>query len=54
VVGGFVLRVPWGRSVNPVTKTNWEGIGIVPDVFTPEDEALEEAHRLALEQLGRR
>jgi hypothetical protein len=53
IEGGFVLRVPWGRSINPVTATNWEGIGVVPDVPTPEDEALETAHRLALEKLAR-
>ncbi|MEO8182770.1 MAG: S41 family peptidase [Deltaproteobacteria bacterium] len=54
VAGGFVLMVPWGESISPITGTNWEGIGVVPDVATPADEALETAHRLALEQLGRR
>lgn len=54
VAGGFVLRVPWGRSINPITGTDWEGIGVVPDVFAPEEQALETAHRLALEKLGRR
>ncbi len=53
VEGGFVLRVPTMRGVNPVTGTNWEGVGIVPDVDVPEEEALETAHRLALERLGR-
>lgn len=46
--------VPWGESISPITKTNWEGIGIVPDVNASADEALETAHRLALEKLGRR
>lgn len=54
IAGGFVLRVPWGRAINPITGTNWEGIGVIPDVSAPADEALEAAHRLALEQLGRR
>jgi hypothetical protein len=53
VEGGFVLVVPWGRAINPITGTNWEGIGVVPDVLVPADEALEAAHRLALERLGR-
>jgi hypothetical protein len=54
VAGGFVLQVPWGRSINPITGTNWEGIGVVPDVSVPLDQALETAHRRALERLGRR
>jgi retinol-binding protein 3 len=28
----FTLRVPTGRAINPVTKTNWEGTGVTPDV----------------------
>jgi retinol-binding protein 3 len=53
VDGGFVINVPWGRAINPITGTNWEGIGIVPDVYAPAEEALATAHRLALERLGR-
>jgi hypothetical protein len=53
VEGGFVLRVPFGRSIHPLTGTNWEGIGVVPDVDAPEEQALETAHRLALGKLGR-
>jgi retinol-binding protein 3 len=53
VQGGFVLRVPFGRSIHPLTGTNWEGIGVVPDVDAPEEQALEAAHRLALQKLGR-
>jgi hypothetical protein len=53
VAGGFVLMVPWGESINPITETNWEGIGVVPDVDARADEALETAHRLALDKLGR-
>ena len=29
--GGFLVFVPNGRAVNPVTGTNWEGVGITPD-----------------------
>jgi C-terminal processing protease CtpA/Prc len=52
VEGGFVLRVPSVRGTNPVTGTNWESIGIVPDVYVPEEYALERAHGLVLERLG--
>lgn len=30
--------IPSGRAINPITQTNWEGVGVVPDVkTTPED-----------------
>jgi hypothetical protein len=49
----FQIGVPSGRPINPITKTDWEGSGVVPDVKVPADSALEEAHRLALEAIGR-
>jgi hypothetical protein len=48
----FRIFVPWGRAINPITKTNWEGVGVVPDVSVPADSALEEAHRRALQELS--
>jgi retinol-binding protein 3 len=51
---GFAIAVPWGRPINPVTKTNWEGTGVVPEVKVSESEALNEAHRRALAELRRR
>jgi hypothetical protein len=44
----FSMFVPDGRPINPVTKTNWEGVGVVPDVRAPADQAL----KVALERLG--
>jgi hypothetical protein len=35
----------------PLERANWEGIGVVPDVPAPADDALDVAHRL--ERLGR-
>lgn len=32
---GFMAAIPFGRSENPVTKTNWEGRGVQPDVAAP-------------------
>jgi len=51
---GFRIFVPWGRPINPVTKTNWEGVGVTPDVSVPASAALEEAHRRALQEITRR
>lgn len=37
----FSLFVPSGRSVNPKTETNWEGVGVQPDLLLPPtDDAL--------------
>lgn len=44
----LVLGVPFMRACNPITKTNWEGTGVEPDIAVPADQALdraiEEAH----------
>lgn len=37
------LTVPVARSVNAVTGTNWEQVGVVPDVEWPADAALDRA-----------
>jgi hypothetical protein len=36
----FTAFVPIGRAINPVTKTNWEGIGVLPDIATTSQDAL--------------
>ena len=40
----YLALVPFARSINPVTKTNWEGTGVKPDVAVPADDALTVAH----------
>jgi len=47
----FSIFVPTGRAVNPITKTNWEGVGVQPDVSVTADKALDMAHYLALKKL---
>ena len=47
----FAVMVPVGNATSPLTKSNWEGIGITPDVVTPGDAAVRTAHRMALEKL---
>ncbi len=44
---GFDVYVPIGRSVNPATGGTWEGTGVVPDVATDADGALDAALALA-------
>jgi hypothetical protein len=48
LANGFILGVPNERAINPITKTNWEGVGVKPDKETKASKALEEAHLLAL------
>jgi C-terminal processing protease CtpA/Prc len=50
----FGIWLPNGRAINPVTKTNWEGVGIAPDVPVAADQALAAAHRDALEKIRER
>jgi C-terminal processing protease CtpA/Prc len=39
--------IPDARAINPVTKTNWEGVGVTPDIRLPAEEALDHARGLA-------
>jgi C-terminal processing protease CtpA/Prc len=47
----FYVRVPKGRAINPITKTNWEGTGVTPHITINADLALKTAHEMALENL---
>ena len=49
---GFIAFVPTGKAVNPVTKTNWEHVGVKPDVAVPAADALKVAHVAALRKLA--
>ncbi|TCC33355.1 S41 family peptidase [Kribbella sindirgiensis] len=44
--------VPVARSVHSVTGTNWEGVGVVPDVDVPAADAFTEAYRRATAAAG--
>jgi hypothetical protein len=41
------IFIPTGKAINPVTGTNWEGVGVKPDLAVAADKALEEAMVLA-------
>jgi len=45
------VYIPYGSAINPVTKTNWEGVGVKPDTMVKANRALQKAHELALQRL---
>ena len=47
----FTIWVPDGRAINPITNTNWEGVGVKPHIEIPAGTALEVAQIQALEVL---
>jgi hypothetical protein len=43
----FSIGVPFGRPINPISKTDWEGTGVEPDVKVNATIALETAQKMA-------
>ena len=48
----FMIGVPFARAINPISKTNWEGTGVEPDVKVLAADALATAQKLAAEKLS--
>lgn len=51
ITSTFGVWVPNGRAINPITKTNWEGTGIEPDIKVAAADALRTAHLDALTKI---
>lgn len=47
----LMIGVPFAKSFDPMTKTNWEGTGVAPDVKVSAEDALEAAEKLANEKI---
>jgi hypothetical protein len=41
---GLVVNIPTARAINPVTHTNWEHVGVKPDVEVPAAQAQQAAY----------
>lgn len=39
--------IPTGRAINPITNTNWEGVGVQPEIQTKKEETFDQALILA-------
>lgn len=46
----FTIGVPFARAINPISKTNWEGVGVEPDVKVAAADALSTAQNLIAEK----
>lgn len=49
----FALNLPESKSISPITGSNWEGVGVKPDVEVPADRALDAALTLAKRAIER-
>ncbi|UXI66639.1 S41 family peptidase [Tahibacter amnicola] len=47
----FAAFIPDGRSISPVTQTNWEGTGVAPDLAVPAPDAFNKAQIAILEHM---
>jgi hypothetical protein len=50
----FSVWIPLGRAINPITKTNWEGTGVSPDVEVISNKAFYQAQLMILADLQKK
>lgn len=50
----YYIFMPFAGAINPITKSNWEGIGVIPDIKINSDDALKSAHILSLQEILRK
>jgi retinol-binding protein 3 len=48
---GFRASIPISKAVNPISKTNWEGIGVQPDIVIDAEDAFDHAYEMALKTI---
>lgn len=46
------MSCPYGRAINPISGTNWEGTGVEPHIQVARGEALDVAHIEAMKKLA--
>jgi hypothetical protein len=50
----FTIGVPIARPINPITKTDWEGTGVEPNIRVTAEDALAVAEQMAVRRTSRR
>jgi len=50
----FEIAIPSARPINPISKTDWEGTGVEPNVKVTADTALTTAEKLAERELSKK
>jgi len=48
---GFRASIPISKAVNPISKTNWEGVGVQPDIVIDAEKSFDLAYKMALEAI---
>jgi len=48
---GFRASIPISKAVNPISKTNWEGVGVQPDIAIESVKAFDLAYKMALKAI---
>jgi C-terminal processing protease CtpA/Prc len=48
----FAVFMPLGRSISPITKANWEGVGVTPDISVCAEDAMRTAHLAILKKMA--
>ena len=43
----LTVFIPTGKAINPITNTNWEGTGVIPEIKTETDSTFDKAYELA-------
>lgn len=51
LTGRFTIFIPYGRPIDPITKTDWENTGVLPDIAVSAKNALLNAQVKALDSL---
>ena len=46
----FTISIPYINPVHPITKSNWEGVGVLPNIETSNEDALAYAYVDAIDQ----
>lgn len=51
LMGMYVFVLPIARAINPITNSNWQGTGVIPDIEVTDQDPLMIAHRCILNEV---